>query len=223
MSTLPIAAGPSVDNPHTLVFFVAALLSLALTFIPKGNKRSLSWQRKVYWSGTFGAAVCAFIASIPNFTTGALLAAFAVFLMTVSAYFTSQYIKIGSRVIAFQSATDLTDRAGGSGELTDDEPYGSRVSAAKMWWLAVPSVGIGSVNLFGYLYDNDGLVYGLLGLGILVATGLLIGCGDGLWRQRVARGQYLQFAIVAVISAGIFAVSYLVAYSAALRWKDSSR
>ena len=57
----------------------------------------------------------------------------------------------------------------------------------------------------------------------LVATGVLFGVGDGMGRQRVARGQYLQFGVVAMISAGIFTICYLAAYSAGLRRGASPR
>jgi hypothetical protein len=221
--TIVNAAAP-IDNPHTLVFFIATMACLVLTLLPQGNKRGISWQRKVYWGGTFSAAICAFIASLPNVATGLILALLAVFLMTLSAYFTSQYIRIGKRVIAFHSASDLRTTTGESGDgLHGEDPYGSTVSAAKMWWLLAVCTVIATINLYGYLFDGDEVQYGILGLGLLIGIGALIGCGDGIRRQRVARGQYVPFGIVALVSAGIVTVSYLAAYSIATRFQKSPK
>lgn len=215
--TIVHAAAP-IESPHTLIFFIATMACLVFTLIPQGAKRGLSWQRKVYWGGTFSAALCAFIASMPRLTTGLILAFLAIFLMSLSAYFTSQYIKIGNRVIAFHSVNYSSTDIGDSGDaLRGEEPYGATVSAAKMWWLLVVCTVIAAVSVYGYLFDGDELRYGLLGLGLLVGIGALIGCGDGMRQQRVARGQYVPFGIVTLISAGIVTVSYLTAYSIALR------
>ncbi len=221
--TTQAAATLSFSDPHTLIFSIAAMLCLVPTFIPWGDGRSLSWQRKVYWSSTFGAATCAFIASLPSVFTGILLAAFAIFLMALPAYFSTQYIKIGRWVIAFRSATDLTAGRTDSGEPLGDEPYSSKVSAAKMWWLMVFGVGIGAANLLIYVVDREDLRYGLLGLGIIVAVGALFGFGDASSAQRVARGQYVPFTVIVLMTVGIFGLCYLAAYAATLRWKQTPR
>ncbi|WP_199254049.1 hypothetical protein [Mycolicibacterium mengxianglii] len=222
LNTLHAAPAPSWGDPHTLVFFVAAFAFLTLTFVPQGNARSVSWQRKVYWSGTFGGAACAFVASLPNVATGSFLAGLAVFVMCLPAYFTTQYIKIGGRVIAFESATDLRASRSEAGDgLREDQPYGSNVTAAKLWWLLVVCAVMGAGNVYAYLFGGDELIYGVAGSGILVAVGALFGCGDGLRLQRIARGQYVPFAVTALISAGIMTVPYLAARSIALRWKLS--
>lgn len=213
-------AAPTIDNPHTLIFSIAAVVFMLLPMITVGTERDLSWQRRVYWGGTLGAVICAFTALLPSLTAGLSLALLALFIATVRAYFSTQYIKLGRRVIAFHSATDLraANRIRPHG-LRQDEPYGSTVSAAKLWWLLVVCTTIAAVNLYGYLFDGDELGYGLLGLGLLVGIGALIGCGDGMRRQRVARGQYVPFGIVALVSAGIVTVSYLAAYSIATRFQ----
>jgi hypothetical protein len=215
---LQAAALPSIDNPRTLVFVIATMVFLVLPVITVGSRRSLSWQRKVYWGSTFGASVCVTIASMPSLLTGGVFTLLIFFAMTLRAYFTSQYITIGGRVIAFHSATETNPQPGRPGELGADEPYSPTVSAARLWWLMVVGVGIfGAGSMWVNLASGQELRYGLLGLGIVVAMAVLSGIGDAMHEQRVARGQYVQFAIISLASAGIFAVLYLIAHSTT-RW-----
>ena len=53
---------------------------------------------------------------------------------------------------------------------------------------------------------------------LLVILALGTGYGDGSWNYPIARGQYVQFGIITVITAGSFAALYLIAYWAAKRW-----
>lgn len=215
------AAQPSVDDPHTLGFGIAAVLCLLVPAVIVGTKRDLSWQRKVYWASTLGSVVCVVIASLPNFATGLALGFLAVFLMVLRAYFATQYIKIGARVIAFDTPVAASSRRGSSGGSAVDQPYSPTVSAAKLWWLMAVGVGvIGAGNMWGYVIDREGLRYGALGLGIVVLSAALYGVVDAVRLQRIARGQFVPFVILSVVSAGIFAVCYLGSY-ATTRWLKS--
>lgn len=208
----------SFDAPHTLVFAVAAVLFLLLPVTTMGSDRSLTTQRKVYWGATFGSVVCVVIAFLPNIAAGLTFGLLAVFITTIRAYFTTQYIKIGRRVIAFHSPPELSKRRRGSSDSRGGQPYSPTVSAAKMWWLMVFGVGVlGGFNMWTFVVDHDDVRAGLLGLGITMATGALFGVGDSKWRQEVARGQLLPFAIISAATAGIFAVSYLPAFWLTLR------
>ncbi|WP_199254048.1 hypothetical protein [Mycolicibacterium mengxianglii] len=216
-------AQPTADDPHTLVFSIAAVLCLLLPVITVGSERGLGWQRKVYWSSTFGSAACVFVASLPNIATGLIFVVFVLFITTLRAYFSSQYIKIGGHVIAFHSATEIRPRPGRSGELGTDEPYSPTVSAARLWWLQTVGVGvIGAGNMWKYVVDREDLRYGILGLGIVVAAAVLSGVGDAMHLQRIARGQHVQFAILSLASVGIFPVLYVIAHWVTLRVKKSS-
>ncbi|CAN5469430.1 hypothetical protein BH11ACT7_BH11ACT7_06230 [soil metagenome] len=214
---------PSTESPHTLVFFIATMVFLVLPVITVDSRRSLSWQRKIYWGSTVSASVCVIFASMPSLLTGGVFTLLIIFTMSLRAYFTSQYIKIGGRVIAFHSAVEISARPGGSGELGTDEPYSPTVSAARLWWLLTVGVSIfGAGNMWKYVADREDLRYGLLGLGIVVGMAVLCGIGDAMHLQRIARGQYVQFAIISLSSAGIFAVLYLIAHSVTLWLKKSS-
>jgi hypothetical protein len=210
-------AQSGIDNPRTLIFFVATLVCLLLPVITVGSERSLSWQRKVYWSSTFGAMACVIIASLPSFATGGVFAFLILLGMSLRAYFTSRYITIGGRVIAFHSGTGTSSRPGRPGELGVDEPYSPTVSASRLWWLLVVGVGIfGAGSMWINLASGQELRYGILGLGIVVAFAVLTGIGDAMHRQRIARGQYVQFAILSLASAGIYPVLYLIAHAVTL-------
>ncbi|MGB3480748.1 MAG: hypothetical protein WBB07_00845 [Mycobacterium sp.] len=217
------AASP-IEHPHTLVLFVLAMLCPAVSISAMGSSWPLGRQRTLYWLGTAGAAVCVVVGSLPNIAMAVTLALLAGLLMVLPAYFNSQYIKIGNRVIAFH---DLTALQSGAREPAsngwEDQPYTSTVSAAKLWWLLVVCTAMAAVNVYAYVFDGDDPRYGLLGLALLVGIGALFGAGDGMRLQRIARGQYLQFGIVSVISAGIVSVSYLVARAIAPGVKDPTR
>lgn len=64
----------------------------------------------------------------------------------------------------------------------------------KPWWL-----GPSAATLF---------VVGALGYGYM----------DASWGYSISRGQRLQFVIIAVITAGVFTVLYVIAYFAGRRW-----
>jgi hypothetical protein len=55
-------------------------------------------------------------------------------------------------------------------------------------------------------------------LALLVLLAVGAGYGDASWGYAIARGQYLQFVIASVVTVGLFAVLYLLAYSAGKRW-----
>ena len=210
---------PSFGAPHTLVLFLVAVCCLVVALLAPGSKREIWWQRRVYWGGTFGAALSAFGATLPNIATGAILAGLAVFVMVLPAYFSSQYIKIGQRVIAFHSPV----RSPGSVGLRDDRPYGVGVSAAKMWWLLVVCSVMAMVNVYAFIFDDGSPVLGVLGLIALVVIGALVGIGDGMAGQRVARGQYFPFIVGALISGGTLALAYLITRAIALGSTGASR
>lgn len=217
--TTQTIAQRAIENTHTQVFFIAAMLCLILTVIPHGNRRGLGWQRKVFWTGVFSAATCAFIAGLPNLVTAFGVAAMIILLTAARAYIDTQYLKIGGRVFAFRKEKDFPASSFGTGQ----DPYSSRVSAANMWWLIVLGIAGGSVSILGYVIDGDSPRSLWVGLGIYAFAATISGYMDGAEDQRVARGQYLPFGVITVTSAGIFPVCYFATYSAARRRSTSRR
>ncbi|AQA02031.1 hypothetical protein BVC93_05845 [Mycobacterium sp. MS1601] len=222
VTELQAAPQPTIASPHTLLFFCAMMAFLVLPVVTVGSKRSVEWQRKMYWGSTFGAIVCVICASLPNLVAGGVWALLILFAMTLRAYFTSQYLKLGRRVIAFHSATEITSQRARPGELATNQPYSPSVSAAKLWWLLTVGVGvIGAGNMWKYVLDREDARFGLLGLGIVIASAVLSGIGDAMHQQRIARGQVAQFVLLSLASAGIFPVLYLLAHSTTLRLGNS--
>jgi len=216
--TTQLIAQRAIDNTHTQIFSVAAILCVLLTVIPAGSDRPLSWQRKFFWTAVFSAAACAFIAGLPNLGTAIGVAVMCIVITATYAYFHTQYLKIGGRLFAAQNKNGFPESAFGAGQ----DPYSPSLSAAKMWWLVVMVAAAGSVGLLGYVID-DSLLSLCLGLGAFLVVAIMLGYMDGTDDQRVARGQYLPFAICGVASAGIFALAYLITYRAALRRSESER
>ncbi len=220
---------PTFDDPHTVVFFVLSMLCLAVAVAPLPSRFDLRSQRYAYWSGVGGASVFAFLAALPDWTSAIVLFLTVWVVMVIPAYFSSPYIKVGGKVVAFhiddsqaespQRGADATPRTGAE---VDSEPdsYAGRVTAAKMWWLLIFAVGICSFNVGVHFIDEDTdkpwlwIVTAVA----LVLIALAFGHGDASWGYAVARGQYVQFGIITLISAGVFAVVYLVAYRAGRRW-----
>ncbi|MBI3214498.1 MAG: hypothetical protein HYZ38_11795 [Mycobacterium sp.] len=221
-STAIALGAPALHQPHTLIFFVGALLCLFVTQIPGWSKWSIDRQRQVYWGATAGAAACAFLAGLPDWQSGVLFGLFVLFLMAMTAYLLGNYIKIGGRIYAFHlqdAKPDPTPVGSGADDPTasiDDgpDPYGGTVSAPKLWWLMVVGMGICSFNIGLHLTGTETERPWLWPFFVvaIVAIGAGIGVGDGAAGAGVARRQYVQFVVIAITTAGAFVVFYLVGY-----------
>jgi len=225
-TTWVAAAHPSFQQPHTVIFFVLTLAAVAIAVAATFANWEIGRQRQVYWGATAAAALCGFSAALPNVTDGIAIGLFAVFAMTLPAYFSGSLIKIGGKVIAFHIRDSQPDadhrpeqrasggthaRSSGSGEL--DTSYGGSVTAPKAWWLTVICVGLCSWTVVGLIDGTAKPIIAILAGGALVVMALLFGAGDSSWGFAIARGQYLQLAIITVISAGMFTIAYLVAFA----------
>lgn len=220
-----MASQPSLHNPHTLVFFIGALLGLAGAAVPLWTRRDDSWQRRVYWTGIGIAALCAFLASLPDWKIGGGLALFAGGLAILGAYFNTPYIKIGQKIYAFNaqdSQADLSqDHTLGSADnkppyTPPSDSYSGLASAKKFWWLLVFAAVI-------CMFDVVTIDPNKPWVGILAATTILLiasifGYGDASFGYSIARGQRPQFALISAITVGTFALFYFAAYQAGKRW-----
>lgn len=210
-----------MDNPRVLVFGIAALACLALTQLPLVIKRDMGFQRRCYWGGTAGAMLCVVLAALPDWVGGVVFALVTLFGMTLAAYFTSSYLKIGGKVYAFHAADEKTDATGARkpspAELEPDydplpDQYGTDVSATKMWWLMVPATALISFTMatnFGH-GGKVGLAVGAAFAMVVVGAGY--GVLDASWGYRIARKQYLQFVIIGLITGGTFTVFYFLGF-----------
>jgi hypothetical protein len=217
------AGRPSLQQPHTLIFFLAAMLCVAtIVLLLLFVKRDRSWERRVYWTGTFGAVVCAFLAALPYWKYGVGAVIFGVALMTFGAYAYTPYIKIRGKIYAFWLPDSLPDpppgvtAAPGSDDPAPDS-YGGLVTARKHWWAAIFTVAF-----FGCLLliraDDKPWWLTPAAAAILVTASFGYGYIDASWGYSIARGQRLQFVIIAIITAGAFTLLYVVGYYAGKRW-----
>ena len=210
-----VTAGQSLfHQTHTVVFYSAAVICLVLTQLPLVVKRGESFARRCYWGGTAGAAVFTVLGSLPQLGGGALLALAGVFSMTLTAYFATSYIKIGDKVYAFHTDDEEPGRQSRPATAVAGPPdsYGTDVTNAKMWWLLVPATAMCAATVAMQLPDHR------LALTVVAAVMVVfLGCGFGFMDAReghlVARGQYVQFGLVTVVTVGAFALCYLPAYA----------
>lgn len=234
MKVVEAAAGPSLHQTHTLIFFVVTLAFLAFaTVTPMLTNFDRSGERRIYWTGVAGAAISIFVACLPSwqYSIGAAVAVIA--FMTASAYMNGPNIKVGGKIYAFHVRDSLPDPApdGARAPETEDhhydpapDAYSGTVTARKFWWLLIMTM----VICVGCIIVPDPHKPWLMapgGIAALVLIAFGIGYGDASWGYPVARGQRIQFGIVTIITAGAFTVLYLAAYAAGKRWplrrKDS--
>lgn len=209
------AAQPTLHQPHTLIFFIATLLCLGIAVMPLPRRIGISGQRRVYWSAVAGAALCGFLASIPSWGVGVLIALFLSGGMVFTAYFNGRYIKIGGRVYAFHVA-DSGDESPSPDPAPDS--YSGFATARKSWWLLVVVVGICSGSVAFTVVGTEKPWIAVVAAAVLALFAFAFGLVDASWGYALARGQNVQFGVIAVVSVGVFTVVYLCGYVIGKRW-----
>jgi hypothetical protein len=187
---------------------------------PFNNRRA---GRRIFWSGFLVASVSAFfVVYPPDWKSGIVLSLLAAFLMLVTAYFSSPYIKIRGKIYAFgvqdslaDPSTDSAPPPGSDDAGYDPTPdsYSGLATAKKSWWLMIFAMGI-----CAFTVDPTKPWHTALSVVVIVAVAAMFGYGDASWGYSIARGQRIQFGIIALITAGVFTVLYLGAYYAGKRW-----
>jgi hypothetical protein len=144
--------------------------------------------------------------------------------MTASAYWFTPYIKIRGKIYAFHIQDSLPDPPDGTPPPGSDDPdydpapdsYSGTVTAKKAWWVLVFFMTICVFTVI--IRDGNGAWMAPSAAAIVVVSAAVYGYGDASWGYSVARGQRLQFAIVSVVTVGVFTVFYLGGYRAGKRW-----
>ena len=209
-------------------FFLVFASALAVAVIQQFFKHSRSSQRRIYWSCAIVGTIAAFLMVYPDWKKGSGIALFYLGLMTFVAYAYTPYIKIAGKIYALTvqdsrpDADESSDKADADAAAPRLDPapdaYSGIISATKMWWLLVPLLVISSGNTYAFATgEGEGWV-ALIGIAFLVFLAVATGYGDASWGYGIARGQHIQFGVAAVVTAGVFAVLYLVAYQAGKRW-----
>lgn len=222
-----MAAGPSLHQPHTLVFFLIAIGCLIVTVVASVVvDRGRSWERRVFWSGVLGVTVSVFVAAMPYWGQAVGVAVFALAFMTFGAYAYTPFIKIRGKTYAFWLQDSQPDQEPGgtavSGSAAADyhpapDSYEGLVNARKHWWATVFTVAFFECLL---LIRGDDKPWWLTpaAAAALVVASAGYGYLDASRGFSVARGQRLQFVVIAVLSAGTFTLLYVAGYHAGRRW-----
>lgn len=207
-------------------FFIMLAVGGALLPIlaPMDKHRS---GRRLFWCGFLIATLAAFLVAYPpDWKSGILLSLMADTLMLINAYFTTSYIKVRGKIYAFHVRDSLPDSPpnGASAPSSDDpaydpapDSYGGRTTAKKFWWLLIVTMAMCTLSVVIQADDKPWWLAPVMGT-VGVTGAIILGYGDASWGYPIARGQLLQFVIIAVITAGVFAILYFPAYFAGKRW-----
>lgn len=215
---------------HLNIFFiVTGAIGILLPIVAPSNNRQA--ERRLFWIGFLIALTSAFfIAYPPDWKAGIGWALLTSFLMLWRAYFSTSNIKIGGKIYAFHVEDSRPDpppittprigTAEGDHDTAHDAYSGLGLTTAKkMWWLMVFLMAICSVNVIAYVHDKERpLLAGVMTALLVVGAAGYGYAGDASWGYPIARGQYLQFIIISVITLGVFTVFYIGGYYAGKRW-----
>ncbi len=181
---------------------------------------STSAQRRIYWSCSAISGVCIIVAASPDWSGGLWGAAVFVATFTFIAYAHTPYIKLGGKIYSLSFQDSVPDSDVAAEDLAakdpdyDPEPhsYSGIITETKVWWLLIGAAAIASINIYAFL-TGDGEAWVAIGAaGFLALLAVGGGLGDASWGYPIARGQYLQFGLVAAITVGYFPAVYLTAY-----------
>jgi hypothetical protein len=205
-------------------FFAAAAACFLVGFSLSSFRLTLRVQRRLYWACACLAAVFGFLMALPNSRTGIVVGALFFSGMTVAAYATGSYIKIGGKIYALTVVDGQPDRDDARQDTDADvaadpapDAYSGVLTAAKMWWMLVVIAAIAGINGYAALFSNGGAVVGVMSAAVLTLVAIGLGYADGSWDYQPARRQYLQLGVASVVTAGGFALFYFAAFYAARR------
>ena len=198
-------------------FFIVLGGCAAVSVIQSFFDHSRHSQRRWYWTCTAVGAVAAPLSVPQDLPKGVGLAAFFVGAMLVTAYAYTPYIKTNGKIRSLGSQTpdpgDVpAERSTGQRDPAPDA-YSGGLTAPKMWWILVPLMLISAGNTYAFVVGEGEWWVAAIGVTFLVFLAVTSGLGDASWGYSVARGQRVQFVVLAVITLGAFTAIYLVAYA----------
>jgi len=192
------------------------ILCIAICVAISSFKIGVEIQRRIYWVSVAVAAVFGAAMAYPKWTTGLWIAGILLGAMTVAAYTTTPYIKIGGRIFALSLADSQPESqaAPHPGDAIDPTPdsYSGMLSAAKMWWMLVIIAVIAGGNVYFAAVGREKGFIPWIAAAFIALLALGIGYADGSWDYPLARRQYIQFAVASLVTAGAVALLYLASY-----------
>ncbi|MGV0836691.1 hypothetical protein [Mycolicibacterium thermoresistibile] len=211
------------------LFFWLTVIAVGTAIVQSFFNHDNSSQRRIYWICVCIASITAFLMSYPILSRCLQGAAFTFGAMTLLAYLYTPYIKIDGQIYALTEdnrtadADDAESDAGGATEPEGSDSYSGLLSSAKMWWIQVILIAMSVINIYAYLTGNGEWWVAGIGVAFILFFSLVIGYGDGSWDYPFARGKFVQFGILTVITLGVYALLYFGAYSIARRRPIRSR
>jgi hypothetical protein len=211
-----------VSNLFFILLVACALVALAQLYVSYG----LPLQRRIYWSCAGLGAIAAFLAFYPDTKNGIWMGLFFLGVMVAAGFAYTPYIKVGGKVYALSAQDSQADSDDDAAETAvpsrDRDPapdaYSGLLTPAKMWWLLIPILIISTGNIIAFATGKGEWWVAAIGLAFVVFLSVAMGFGDASWDYDIARGRRVPFAIAAIVTVGLFAVLYLVAYQAGKRW-----
>ncbi len=144
---------------------------------------------------------------------------FAACAMVFIAYVNTPFLQVRPRVYAFP--TD--DRRPVGRDRGDREPYGAGVTAVKSWWRAFAMLAVFACGAMTYFIREGSPWLAASSLLLIAAIALAFGHRDTVLCNSIASGQRVQFALISVVTIGVFTVLYLAAYQWAARGQRHGR
>ncbi|MGV0626919.1 hypothetical protein [Mycolicibacter minnesotensis] len=203
----------TVGNLSFGLVVLCYLTALLLSFL----NISTGAQRRIYWSCACVAGVFGALTTYPTWNNAAAMGIFFPSAMALGAYVATPYIKIGGKIYSFTILDP--DPEDSTQQEIDPHPdsYSGLLTATTMWWCVVVLAVIASGNVYFAVFRHEDVWVGLLSGALFVLVTAPTAYGDASWRYPIARGQYIQFAVASVITAGVFPLLYLTTYYLALR------
>lgn len=197
-----------------IAMIVLTLAGLAVPVL--APYKTVERGRQLFWTSLIFSSICAFfVAYPPDWRVGIGWTALILGVSIFTAYMSTPFIKIGGKVRAFYlqdtlAETEPTDRTA-SATADRANSYNGLTTAAKSWWANFGAVAIFMACILIPAHDKPLWLAPTMSALIIVAAAIY-GFGDANSRYPPARGQYLQFLLIGVISIGSFTVIYFLGY-----------
>jgi len=177
--------------------------------------------RQLFWASLIFSSVCAFFMAYPpdwRAGIGWTLLVFGVSIFT--AYMSTPFIKIRGKVRAFYlqdslAEADPTDPTALATAVRADS-YTGLTTVAKSWWANAGGVVILMGCILIPAHDKPWWLVPIMSA-LLITMAAVYGFGDASSGFPPARGQYIQFLLIGLISFGSFTLTYFLAYLAGRR------
>ena len=158
--------------------------------------RSSESSYRIFWVGAAVTAISAFFIGLPRgWRSGLGGSACVVAAVIFTAYLYTPFLNIRGKIRTFYS-----DRT---------QPYGAGVTTPKAWWQLLIAVAIFMYPVFAFVTGRGGPGQTTISAVVAIAAGISFGYRDRFLHNPIAAGQRIQFALVSLITLGVFPICYL--------------